>query len=100
MNQLRLWLDDEREIPDEYNTVVRTVEQAKALIMQGNVEAISLDNDLGVGYTQGHELAKWIKEEAIAGRLAPLSVSVHTGNPWYAIMMWGYIEEAMNAWGI
>lgn len=42
-----LWLDDVRDPPDDRWTVVRTAEEAKAILASGPVEVASLDHDMG-----------------------------------------------------
>lgn len=85
-----LWLDDNRDpkdpkIKELYGSTgnevwVKTVEEAKPYIEQGNVRSISFDNDLGEGITEGHILAKWIEEEAYFKRLPKIEWQVHSQN--------------------
>lgn len=44
---MNLYLDDMRPVPDDTWTLVKTVEEAKALLWNGNVIHASLDHDLG-----------------------------------------------------
>lgn len=64
-----LWLDDLRDptffSPDYDWTWVKTVEEAQELLKTGNVEAASLDNDLGQGLTEGRALVYWMAENDI-----------------------------------
>ena len=80
MKKLRLYLDDERPLPSGFDLLVRTVEEAIELIKQGNVEFISLDSDLGIGYTEGFKVADWIEEAYITGEIKFVDFHPHTGN--------------------
>ena len=75
---IKLWLDDERPAPKNW-THVKTVQEAKTLILQGIVTHISLDHDLGTPET-GYDLAKWIEEQAYNG-LYFISCECHSMNP-------------------
>lgn len=61
---MRIWLDDTRSMPNDYDVHCRTVEEVIDIIKAGGVTAISIDHDLGPGYTQGAELAEWIADHA------------------------------------
>jgi hypothetical protein len=77
---MKVWLDDERPMPDNYNIHVKTADEAIALLKTGKVESMSLDHDLGEGKT-GYDVAKWIEENAVAGKLSKIKLKVHTQNP-------------------
>lgn len=78
----RIYLDDERETPEGYTrtfTVEQTIELIKA--NNGKIEAVSLDNDLGVGFQEGREVMKWIEEQAYHNTLLPIPhLIIHSGN--------------------
>jgi hypothetical protein len=59
---MRIWLDDLREPPDEGWVWVKTIEEATNLLANGQVESLSLDNDLGEGFPEGRRLALWMAE--------------------------------------
>lgn len=77
---MKIWLDDERPMPECFDTHCRTVEDAKEKIAFGGVTHISLDNDLGIGYTEGYKLAEWIECWAFNGGYR-FHLAVHTANP-------------------
>jgi len=77
---VRLYLDDLREPPADFDTVARTAEEALALLRAGRVTFLSFDHDLGTDAT-GYTVARWIEEQAHAGTLAPLGWAVHSANP-------------------
>src|SRR5882757_9065584 len=79
--KLLIYLDDERTMPKGYNYYARTVEEVIGLIRKGNVELVSLDNDLGTGYTEGKRVAQWIEENYIMGRIPFIDFHPHTSNP-------------------
>lgn len=105
---MRVWLDDERdptnpEIQARFGAHgdevwVTTVEAAILTLEVGNVESISLDNDLGEGCAEGHKVAEWIEEQAFHGRIPPLDVFVHSANPVRAQDMRAAIVNARRFW--
>lgn len=79
---LKVWLDDERSMPGNFDVHARTPEEAINLLKQNIVEYISLDHDLGLpDPLNGGAVARWIEEHANAGDLVPLAWNVHTANP-------------------
>lgn len=80
-DKLLIYLDDERKMPKGYNYHARTVEEVIGLIKKGNVQVVSLDNDLGTGYTEGKKVAQWLEENIIMGRIPYVDFYPHTNNP-------------------
>lgn len=80
---MNIYLDDERDTPKGYErtyTVEETINLIKA--NDGNIEYLSLDNDLGAGQKEGKEVMNWIEEQAHANTLKPIPhIIIHTGNP-------------------
>lgn len=107
---MKVWLDDVRDPNNpffhehkgaEYGMVwVKTVEEAIALLETGEVTEISLDNDLGSGYREGREVAKWIEENAYNGKLKPLSARVHSDNIVAKREMRSAIYNARRYWNL
>ncbi len=81
MKKLIVWLDDERKMPKGYNYHARTVEEVIGLIKKDRVEFVSLDSDLGLGYTEGKKVAQFIEENYIMGRIPFVDFYPHTNNP-------------------
>lgn len=81
MKKLRLYLDDCRPKPNNFDLLIRTAEEAIELIKQNKVEFISLDNDLGSGYTEGYKVANFIEESYIVGEIEFVDFHPHTSNP-------------------
>lgn len=81
MEKLIIWLDDERKMPKGYNYHARTAEECIGLIKKGKVEFLSLDNDLGTGYTEGKAVAQYIEKNYIMGRMDFIDFTPHTNNP-------------------
>jgi hypothetical protein len=77
---MKVWLDDERPMPKDYDIHVKTAEDAIQLLSEGNVTLISLDHDLGQIKT-GYDVAKWIEQSAAIGSLKRIKLRVHTQNP-------------------
>ena len=81
---MRVWLDDLREAPAGWVRVT-TPEEAIELLRTGEVDAISLDHDLGLldGEREltGYDVVTWI-ERAVAteGFVPPRTIRVHSAN--------------------
>ena len=88
---MRVWLDDERDPKDPFiqqrfgakgdEVWVKHTWDVKDLILAGNVEFVSFDNDLTSGEPEGKDLAKWIEEQAFNKAIPPMKWAVHTQNP-------------------
>lgn len=79
---MRIYLDDERPMSEDYDTRVSTAAECIELLKTGKVECISLDHDLGTPDAgTGYDVAKWIEKAAFDGALLRLSWELHTSNP-------------------
>lgn len=79
---MKIWLDDVRPKPPEFDIWVKTAKRAIQLLTVGGVTAISLDHDLGdENAPTGYDVAKHIEQGAYRGTIAPLKISVHSANP-------------------
>lgn len=78
--KLRVYLDDMRPLPAGYDLLIRTAEEAIDMIKAGKVEFISLDNDLGEGYTEGHRVAQFIEQGYGCGEIDYVEFKPHTDN--------------------
>lgn len=78
---MKVWLDDERPAPTGW-TLVKTAQEAIDLISKGEVDEISLDNDLGLRQPEGYLVLDYI-EYQLANLLVPppRHIHIHTGNP-------------------
>lgn len=96
----RVWLDDERPMPEGYDTHVRTAKEAIELIESGRVSAISLDHDLGAEANgTGYDVAKFIEEGAYNGTVRNIHVRIHSANPIGAENMKRSLDSAKKFWG-
>ena len=76
---IKLWLDDKRPMPDEYNVWCRDANSAMILLETGLVDRISFDHDLGSVFT-GYTVANYIEALAQAHRIASMTWDVHSAN--------------------
>lgn len=76
---MRLWVDDERPMPDSYDFRVECYEDAILILETYEVTKISLDHDLGTEET-GYDIACWIERESTRG-LPRIEWNLHTANP-------------------
>lgn len=77
---MNLWLDDIREEPPEWNRAY-TAEEAIEAIQGGEIEALSLDHDLGENL-HGVDVAKWLESEdrGNGNDLWPNQIFIHSSN--------------------
>jgi len=79
---MKLWLDDTRPMPLDYDVHVATAHAAISILQTGKVTFISFDHDLGHDKNgTGYDVAKWIEENAYSGMLRPMKWQVHSANP-------------------
>lgn len=87
---MKLFLDDIRNPPAPGWKVFRTAEELISFIMKdlggnlGQVEALSLDHDLGEGRMSGYDFLAWVEKALADGRLSgfcPSRVHIHSANP-------------------
>lgn len=94
---MNIYLDDERETPPGFVRtygVKSTIELIKA--NNGEINILSLDNDLGPGYEEGRKVLDWIEEQAFNNTLKPIPhILIHTGNPGARDIM---MRARYNAW--
>lgn len=96
---VKVWLDDERPKPDEFDIHVRTAREAISLLKSEHVLLISLDHDLGNDSNgTGYDVAKFIEEGAFLGTVPPVVVKVHSANPVGSNRIKMCIENANRYW--
>lgn len=80
MNDLKVYMDDERSTPDGWSRTY-TVEETIALLETRTVTHLSLDNDLGEGLKEGYEVVNWLEEVVFHDKTFPIPiVYVHSAN--------------------
>ena len=98
-SQIKIWLDDEREMPGDFTHWAKTAAEAIDLLKQGNVVAISLDHDLGVPDAgTGYDVVKFIEESAYFNRIPRLQWRVHSANGVGRVNMAKGMESADRFW--
>ena len=95
---MRLWVDDERPMPADFDIHVKTAREAIAQIDTGNITAISLDHDLGEGEDTGYTVACYIEHGAYYGSIGPMKLMVHSANPVGARNIQLAFQEAQMYW--
>ena len=84
---MKIFLDDERKAPTGW-TQAHWPNEVIALLKTGQVEAISLDHDLGNDERgTGYDVILWIEEAVIMKGFHPPHISVHSANPAARIRM-------------
>lgn len=79
---IKIYLDDLRYTPHGWLRTYTVDETIQALQdNEGNVEALSLDNDLGFMQKEGHKVAEWLEKVVMTqGYPAPEILIAHTAN--------------------
>lgn len=91
--KLKVYLDDERATPEGWVRVYWP-DEAIELLKAGNVEAISLDHDLGDDKRgKGYDVVLWIEEAVALNGFKPPIITVHSANTSAAIKMRAGIEN-------
>ena len=97
---LKLWVDDERPMPEGFDLHVENADDAIQIVSTGKVSMISLDHDLGEKENgDGYEVAKFIEEAAYMGILNPMEMRVHSANPVGRKRIEMSIEKCNKYWG-
>lgn len=80
---MKLWLDDIRPMPTDYDAHVTTAMEAIFYLKTNKISHISLDHDLGDDnhFGTGCDVANWIEESAYNGTLKKLTWYIHSANP-------------------
>ena len=96
---MRVWLDDERIMPKEFDVHAKTAEEAINLLCTGKVTEISLDHDLGESCNgTGYDVAKWIEHAAVDGRMGKIAWDIHSQNPVGRRNMQAALNSAEKFW--
>jgi len=77
---MKVWLDDIRPMPEEYDVWTKSAMVCISIIETGLVDHISLDHDLGNMFT-GYTVACVIENLAYYNKIPRLTWLVHTQNP-------------------
>ena len=77
---MKLWLDDVRPKPSDYDVAVTDANEAIRWLETGQVTEISLDHDLGTELT-GYTVAAWIERAAHNNEIPRLIWHIHSANP-------------------
>jgi hypothetical protein len=79
-SKLKVFLDDERPAPEGW-TPARWPEEVIALLQFGEVEAMSLDHDLGDVARTGYDVLRWLESAVIVDGLEPPArITIHSAN--------------------
>lgn len=95
---MKLWLDNVRPLPEEFDRRVATAAEAIALVRSGEVTHLSLKYDLGEGAGTGLDVVRWIERTARQGGLAPLVVRIHETEPAMLVRMSHAMARARHYW--
>lgn len=97
----RMYIDDIREPSNKNFVVIRSGEEAIEYILNNGMPVyISFDHDLGENIMSGFDVAKWLVEASLNGKIVfprSFAFNVHSANPVGAANIEGllnnYIEK-------
>lgn len=96
---MKIWLDDLRPIPPQYDHWCVLAREAIACLATGEVTDISLDHDLGPPEAgTGYDVAVWIEEQAFNGTLPKLNWRIHSANAVGRKNMEAALQNADRFW--
>lgn len=78
---MKMWLDDIRIPPIDFDIWVKNATDAINEIKKGTITHISFDHDLGLDSLTGYDVACYIEENVFNGKIDPISWSIHSANP-------------------
>ncbi len=92
---INIFLDDERETPRNF---LRTLDVQTTINfmknLNGYIDILSLDNDLGVGMDEGRNVVYWLCATSFNGlNYWPRRIRIHSANPVARDYMKGMIER-------
>lgn len=93
---VNIYLDDCRQTPSFYDIRTYTVEETieELIKNKGNVNFLSLDNDLGEGLLEGYKVLDWLEEEFYVNNFPlPNNIFVHSANSAAMIRMNSVINK-------
>lgn len=98
---MRIWLDDEREMPEGFDLHCKTAAEAIHWLKTGTVTFISLDHDLGMPEAgTGYDVAKWLEEQAFNCALERVDWDIHSANPVGVKRMEDALMNANKWWSL
>jgi len=78
---MKVYLDDERQTPEGW-TRTYNVPETIGLLQIERVTHLSLDNDLGEGEPEGHNVLTWLEQQVFYDPSFQMPiVSIHSANP-------------------
>lgn len=79
---MKIWLDDIRKMPKEYDTWCKSYNEfIKCITLNmDKITEISFDHDLG-GSMTGYDAAKVIEQLSFKGKIKKIKWNVHSANP-------------------
>ena len=83
LNEMKVWLDDERKAPSGW----KHFKGVKELISfykknYDNIDSMSLDHDLGENVPTGYDFVIWLEEMVFTGKYNTIpKMKVHSANP-------------------
>lgn len=97
---MKLWIDDERPMPNDFDIHVKSAMAAIELLSNTNISEISLDHDLGDEDCcgTGYQVACWIEYAAKEDRIKRIKWNIHSANPVGRMKMRMALDNADNHW--
>ena len=107
----KLWIDDIRPIPDDFDIWAKSAEEAVEAFTKYKITHVSFDHDLGdVIETSGllvlwdehektgYDVAMWVERQAYLGKITPFTYKIHSANPIGVEKIAGAMKNAERYW--
>ena len=94
---MRIWLDDIRPMPEDFDIHVTNGMEAMKHIAGGKVTHISFDHDLGLDMS-GYAVACCVEAAAYANRIPRITWAIHSANPVGRDNIKACMEKAERYW--
>ena len=108
---MKLWIDDVRPMPEDFDILAKSADEAIEILKAGKITHVSFDHDLGdiiqtdgpiiewiKHEKSGYDVAMWIEHQAYLGTITPFTFTVHSANPIGAKRIANAMKNAEEYW--
>ena len=108
---MRLWIDDIRPMPDDFDVWAKSANKAIKILQSGKITHVSFDYDLGdvieipgpimlwnEHEKTGYDVAMWVEQRAYEGRIKQFTYTIHSANPVGAKKIENAMKNAERFW--
>jgi len=97
MKSIKLWIDDVRQMPSNFDLHARDAEEAIQMLRDYDITHVSFDHDLGQE-ASGYDIAAWVEMMAYTNELKRFTWQIHSANPVGASRIENAMKKADEFW--